>query len=129
MPGSANFVGEFYILLGVFQAKVVIAIVAFTGVVLASVYMLRMFIRTMHNRVGEKLDPREMSFADGLVIVPLVGLIVALAVYPQLPLTRSEDSVRTAVRTAQQIANPPPRRAAAQGGRQPAVPVVPGGTP
>jgi len=128
MPGSANFVGEFYILLGVFQAKVVIAIVAFTGVVLASVYMLRMFIRTMHNRVGEKLDPREMSFADGLVIVPLVGLVVALAVYPQLPLTRSEDSVRTSVRTAHQIANPPPRRAA-QGGRQPAVPVVPGGTP
>ena len=29
-----------------------ISIVAFTGVVLASVYMLRMFIRTMHNRAG-----------------------------------------------------------------------------
>ena len=41
MPGSANFVGEFYILLGVFNSKLAIAIIAFTGVVLASVYVLR----------------------------------------------------------------------------------------
>ncbi len=47
-----NFVGEFLILLGVFKAKLVIAIIAFTGVVLASVYALRLFIRAMHNRVG-----------------------------------------------------------------------------
>ena len=52
MPGSSNFVGEFLILLGVFRDHIVIAIVASTGVVLASVYMLRMFIRSMHNRVG-----------------------------------------------------------------------------
>ena len=52
MPGSSNFVGEFLILLGVFNSKIVIAIVAFTGVALASVYTLRLFIRTMHNRVG-----------------------------------------------------------------------------
>ncbi|MEA2143279.1 MAG: NADH-quinone oxidoreductase subunit, partial [Solirubrobacteraceae bacterium] len=36
MPGSANFAGEFLILLGVFKAKLVIAIIAFTGVALAS---------------------------------------------------------------------------------------------
>ena len=50
MPGSANFVGEFLILLGLFNAKLVIAIIAFTGVAMASVYMLRAFIRAMHNR-------------------------------------------------------------------------------
>ena len=58
MPGSSNFVGEFLILLGVFHAKIVIAIVAFTGVVLASVYTLRLFIRTMHNRVGAERRSR-----------------------------------------------------------------------
>src|SRR5262249_55307471 len=52
MPGSSNFVGEFFILLGVFNSKIVIAFVAFTGVALASVYSLRLFIRAMHNRVG-----------------------------------------------------------------------------
>src|SRR5204862_4873778 len=34
MPGSANFTGEFYILLGVFQAKIVYAFVAAIGVAL-----------------------------------------------------------------------------------------------
>src|SRR6266508_4725846 len=52
MPESSNFVGEFFILLGAFQSKIVIAMVAFTGVALASVYTLRLFIRAMHNRGG-----------------------------------------------------------------------------
>jgi NADH-quinone oxidoreductase subunit M len=63
MPGSSNFVGEFLILLGVFNAKIVIAIVAFTGVVLASVYTLRLFVRSMHNRVGPHVTSREIGFA------------------------------------------------------------------
>src|SRR5437763_1811949 len=44
MPGSANFVGEFMILLGVFNSKLAIAVIAFAGVVGASFYALRVFI-------------------------------------------------------------------------------------
>ena len=33
MPGSANFIGEFFILLGVFKAKLAISVIAFVGVV------------------------------------------------------------------------------------------------
>jgi NADH-quinone oxidoreductase subunit M len=97
MPGSANFVGEFLILLGVFKAKLVISIIAFTGVVMASVYALRLFIRAMHNRVGKKVDSREITLRDGLVLVPIMAVIVFLAVYPQLALHRSERSVKGAV--------------------------------
>jgi NADH-quinone oxidoreductase subunit M len=97
MPGSANFVGEFFILLGVFKAKLAIAIVAFSGVVMASVYALRLFIRAMHNRVGADVDSREISIRDGAVLVPLVTVIVFMALYPQLALRRSETSTRTAV--------------------------------
>ena len=65
MPGSANFVGEFLILLGLFQTKLAIAIIAFTGVAMASVYMLRMFIRTMHNRLpATGVESRELTLAD-----------------------------------------------------------------
>ena len=103
MPGSSNFVGEFLILLGVFNAKIVIAIVAFVGVVLASVYTLRLFVRSMHNRVGPHVTSREIGFADGLVIAPLVAVILALALYPQLALDRSEDSVRTSIRAAKAL--------------------------
>ena len=101
MPGSSNFVGEFLILLGVFNAKIVIAIVAFTGVALASVYTLRLFIRAMHNRVGPQgAESREISVRDGLVLVPLVLAILALALYPQLPLERSEGAVKASVAPA-----------------------------
>ncbi|HYM54427.1 MAG TPA: NADH-quinone oxidoreductase subunit M, partial [Solirubrobacteraceae bacterium] len=97
MPGSSNFVGEFLILLGVFKAKLAIAIVAFGGVVLASVYALRLFIRAMHNRVGPGVLSREITIADGAVLVPLVAVIFLLAFYPQLALQRSEGAVKAAV--------------------------------
>jgi NADH-quinone oxidoreductase subunit M len=93
MPGSSNFVGEFLILLGVFQSKLAIAIVASTGVVLASVYALRLFIATMHNRTGPRVATRELSLRDGLVLAPLVLAIVAIALYPQFALHRSEATV------------------------------------
>ncbi len=106
MPGSANFVGEFMILLGVFQAKLAIAIVAFAGVVMASVYALRLFIRAMHNRVGKDVDSHEISPRDGLVLVPLVAVIVFMAIYPQLALKRSEGSTKAAVASAQAALKP-----------------------
>jgi NADH-quinone oxidoreductase subunit M len=106
MPGSSNFVGEFLILLGVFNAKIVIAIVAFTGVVLASVYTLRLFIRAMHNRVGPRVTSRDISFTDGLVVAPLVALILALALYPQLALHKSEGSVKASIRDAKALTQP-----------------------
>jgi NADH-quinone oxidoreductase subunit M len=125
MPGSVNFVGEFLILLGAFKSKLAIACVAFAGVVLASVYVLRAFIRTMHNRAGEGVDPREMAFGDGLVVVPLTVVILALSVYPQLPLGRSERSVQASIRTAREIVHPPPRQPAQPGGQVPVVPQGP----
>jgi NADH-quinone oxidoreductase subunit M len=97
IPGSSNFVGEFLILLGVFKAKLAIAIIAFSGVVMASVYALRLFIRAMHNRVGPKVDSRDITLRDGAVLVPLIGVILLLALYPQFALHRSEGSVRSAV--------------------------------
>jgi NADH-quinone oxidoreductase subunit M len=92
MPGSANFMGEFYILLGVFNTKLAIAIIASTGVALASVYMLRAFIRMVHNRVGAGVKTFDLSIRDGLVLIPLVAAIVAFGVYPQAALESSETS-------------------------------------
>ena len=56
MPGSSNFIGEFMILLGVFKAKLAISVIAFAGVVGAAVYALRLFISSMHNRVGPRAE-------------------------------------------------------------------------
>jgi NADH-quinone oxidoreductase subunit M len=106
MPGSANFVGEFLILLGVFKAKLAIAVIAFSGVVLASVYALRLFIRTMHNRVGPAVDSRDMRLRDGLVLAPLLAVILFFAFYPQLALHRSQRSATASVGAARAALTP-----------------------
>jgi NADH-quinone oxidoreductase subunit M len=106
MPGSSNFVGEFLILLGVFKAKLAIAAIAFSGVVLASVYALRLFIGAMHNRVGPRVESREISLRDGVVLAPLLAVIVFMALYPQLALHRSEGSVKASVAPAHEALKP-----------------------
>ncbi len=65
MPGSANFIGEFYILNGLFQAKIVFAIVAIAGVAMSAYYALRLYQRTMHNRLPEGVESREIGLRDG----------------------------------------------------------------
>jgi NADH-quinone oxidoreductase subunit M len=97
MPGSANFVGEFLILLGVFKAKIVFAFVASIGVALASVYVLRAFIRAMHNRVAPGVDSRDVGFGDLVALVPVLVVILALALYPQFGLKRSEPAAKASV--------------------------------
>jgi NADH-quinone oxidoreductase subunit M len=104
MPGSSNFVGEFMILLGVFHSKLVICAIAFTGVGLASVYALRLFIRTLHNRVGPEVASRDISVGEGLVLVPLVAAILFLGVVPQFALHKGEPTITKSVRQAGVIA-------------------------
>ena len=100
MPGSSNFIGEFMILLGVFQAKTAISVIAFVGVVGAAVYALRLFIGAFHNRVGPKVTSRDIGLGDALALVPIVLIIIVLAFYPQFGLKRSEPSIRAAVTPA-----------------------------
>jgi NADH-quinone oxidoreductase subunit M len=100
MPGSANFIGEFYILNGLFQAKIVFAFVAISGVAMSAYYALRLYQRTMHNRKPETVPSREIGLRDGLVLVPLVLCIVGLALYPQLILKRTDTSVQESVAAA-----------------------------
>ncbi|HMI80532.1 MAG TPA: NADH-quinone oxidoreductase subunit M, partial [Solirubrobacterales bacterium] len=97
MPGSANFVGEFYILNGLFQAKIVFAIVAISGVAMSAYYALRLYQGTMHNRAPEGLVSREIGLRDGLVLAPLVLCILALSLYPQLILERTAPTVEQTV--------------------------------
>ena len=101
MPGSSNFVGEFFILNGTFQAKIVYAVVATAGVVMAAFYALRLYQRTMHNRPPEGVESREIGLRPAFVVAPLVACIVALALYPGLILARGERSVEVALEPTQ----------------------------
>ena len=97
MPGSANFVGEFYILNGLFDAKVAFAVVASAGIAMAAFYALRLYQRTMHNRLPAGGASRELELRDGLVLVPLVAVILFLALFPGEILERGEASIQDKV--------------------------------
>ena len=48
----------------------------------------------------------EISLRDGLVLVPLIGAILFLALYPQPALKRSERSTSTAVAAERLLTEP-----------------------
>jgi NADH-quinone oxidoreductase subunit M len=103
MPGSANFIGEFYILNGLFEAKIVFAFVAASGIVMSAYYALRLYQRTMHGRKAEGVESRDLGPRDMAVLAPLVACIVALAFYPQLILHRTDRSATASVHAAGNI--------------------------
>jgi NADH-quinone oxidoreductase subunit M len=112
MPGSANFIGEFNILLGVFKAKLPIAVIAFLGVIGAAFYALRLFIVSMHNRVGQQVVTREIGLADLAPLAPIVLVILVFAFYPQFGLRRSEPTLKAAIAPVRALAAPDPRQVA-----------------
>jgi NADH-quinone oxidoreductase subunit M len=90
MPGSANFTGELLILFGALSTKLVLGLVASAGVALAAVYMIRIYQRSMHNRAGPDVEPRELTLGELVPIAGLVAVIVALGVYPNFVVRRAE---------------------------------------
>jgi NADH-quinone oxidoreductase subunit M len=117
MPGSSNFVGEFMIILGLFKSKLAIALIASVGVVGAAAYALRLYIRSMHNRVGPGVTSREIGFPEALAIVPLVLVILVFAFYPQFGLRRSEPSLKASIAGAQAVQAQSALTASRSGGR------------
>jgi NADH-quinone oxidoreductase subunit M len=105
MPGSANFVGEVLVLFGAMEDKLVYGIVASIGVVLAAVYMIRLFQRTMHNRVGPAVESQEMDGLHLAAVAPLVAIVLALALYPHFVVERTEESTTASIERAQAVAD------------------------
>jgi NADH-quinone oxidoreductase subunit M len=113
LPGTNSFVSEFLVLIGSFPTEPVYTIIATVGMVLAALYVLLMYQRTMHGPprgvllVEEDGGVREAPAGDGAtavltapapvrslhvrdlsrrelaVVSPLVALVLVLGLYPQ----------------------------------------------
>jgi NADH-quinone oxidoreductase subunit M len=103
MPGSANFVGEVLILFGTYEDKLVYGLVASVGVVLAAVYMIRVFQRVMHYRVGPAVQSREIGIVNLSAIAPLVAVIIALGLYPHFVVDRTEGATTASIEEARGV--------------------------
>jgi NADH-quinone oxidoreductase subunit M len=104
MPGSPNFVGEILVLFGAYEDKLVYGLVASIGVVLAAVYMIRVYQRTMHGRLAPAVESREIDGLNLAAIAPLVAVIVALGVYPHFVVDRTEAATTAAIEEARGVA-------------------------
>jgi NADH-quinone oxidoreductase subunit M len=103
MPGSSNFMGELLILFGAFSTKIAFGLVASAGVALAAVYMIRLYQRSMHNRLAPGVESRDLTRGEVVAIAPLVAVIVALGVYPNFVVRRTESSTVTTAHSASAV--------------------------
>ncbi|MGF1425149.1 NADH-quinone oxidoreductase subunit M [Kitasatospora sp. LaBMicrA B282] len=94
LPGLAPFVSEFLVLVGTFTRYPALGIVATVGIVLAALYVLVLYQRTMTGPVRESVrGMADLKARELLVAAPLIALTLVLGVYPK-PLT---DIVNPAV--------------------------------
>ncbi|MEX2100334.1 MAG: NADH-quinone oxidoreductase subunit M [Acidimicrobiia bacterium] len=94
LPGLNGFVGEYLILIGSFATRQWWAVVAAAGVIFAAVYLLWAYQRVFHGPADEaNASVAELTWREGLVMVPLLAGIVFLGVYPNPVLERIEPAV------------------------------------
>ncbi|MFJ9808181.1 NADH-quinone oxidoreductase subunit M [Streptomyces sp. NPDC101158] len=94
LPGLAPFVSEFLVLVGTFSRYPVAGIVATTGIVLAALYVLVLYQRTMTGPVKEEVrELPDLRVRELAVVAPLIAVLIFLGVFPK-PLT---DVVNPAV--------------------------------
>jgi NADH-quinone oxidoreductase subunit M len=99
LPGLNGFVGEFFILLGSFDASRLASILGTGGVVGAAVYLLWAYQRTFHGPVtnDENRVLKDLTRRERLVLVPVVALIVLMGVWPRPFLDRIEPAVQRVI--------------------------------
>jgi NADH-quinone oxidoreductase subunit M len=88
LPGLVTFVGEFLVLLGTFARYPFAAVLATLGIILAALYVLIAYQRTMqgplllpHGLAPEKV--RDLRFREAMAVGPLIAMMLVLGFYPK----------------------------------------------
>ena len=112
LPGLNGFVGEFVILVGVFQANNTYAAFATIGIVLGAWYMFNLFRQTMQGplpAVPEKkpgvavASARDLSAREVVALVPIIILIFLIGLFPNLVFNATEPSAAKLVSSIQSL--------------------------
>jgi len=84
LPGTNSFVSEFLVLVGTFTVNRPVAVLATLGIILAALYILLAYQRTMHGPLNPLLSRmRDLTTRETVVLAPLLTLILVLGVYPK----------------------------------------------
>ena len=103
LPFLNGFVGEFLIMLGSWTTTAVshpwiVTMLAGTGVIWAAVYMLWMLQRVVFGIKTSEVNARlsDLNAREIGLLLPLLGLMLFMGVYPQAFLSRSQASIEAA---------------------------------
>ena len=116
LPGTAGFVGEILVLVGVYKVNSWVAALAALGVILGAAYMLWLYRRVIFGALTKEelktmldLDRREI-----MIFAPLILALLWMRIYPNSFLDVMHVSVENLMAQAQPAAAPPPIEMAAQ---------------
>jgi NADH-quinone oxidoreductase subunit M len=99
LPGTAGFVGEFMVLLGVFSVNKLYSALLALAMVLGAAYMLWLYARIMFGESNNKKLSHipDLTWLERGAFWPIVILIILIGVYPKLVLADVTQSVTRVV--------------------------------
>jgi NADH-quinone oxidoreductase subunit M len=116
LPGLNTFVSEFLVLIGTFTKYQAAAVAATVGIILAAIYILWMYQRTMTGPVRPELATMpDLKARELWAVGPLIALIVALGVFPQPALNVINPAVNQTLAQVHSTDPVPPHPATAGG--------------
>jgi NADH-quinone oxidoreductase subunit M len=85
LPASANFVGEFLSLAGVFQQSTWVALVCTTGIILGAAYMLYLYRRVAfgEQKNADAAAMPDLDLREWLLLAPLALVTLWMGIYPE----------------------------------------------
>ena len=93
LPALGNFVGEFLVLLGVYQTNVPIAVVATLGFIVATAYSLWMMQQVFFGPQQSERRLPDASLRETTIMAAMTVVIVWLGVFPQTVLRTSQEAI------------------------------------
>jgi NADH-quinone oxidoreductase subunit M len=97
LPGTTGFVGEFLVMVGAWQANILVAIFTATGIVLGATYMLWLYRRVVFGRAekDEILSLEPLNQREIFIFVPLTILVIWYGIFPSGILEIMDVSIMT----------------------------------
>ena len=95
LPGTSGFVGEFLILMGVFNDNFLVAVIASLGVIFAAAYMLWLYRRIFFGKLINKelLTINDLTNSEIFILSTLAFLTIFFGFYPEPLINTIEVSV------------------------------------
>jgi NADH-quinone oxidoreductase subunit M len=95
LPGTNGFIGEFLLLMGVYQYNAWLAVFAGLTIIFGAVYMLRMYQNIMLGTTNElTIGFTDIKGSEQLVLYIICASIIIIGVYPKPILHLSEAAVQ-----------------------------------